>query len=176
MNLVLRRSSPSRTRRWLVPSVLSALVAGAALAMWPAVNAAGAQTTQIQLGPGQFGRWSQGEERGRRWPGLRRDEREPCDLSICAYQAGSMLVIIARGSNPTSGYATCLERAAFEGQFRVTLRNRVPDPRGCPLQAVTPFEVVGSLQVRGYVRSVGVVVAGRLRNVPVVQAPELTRG
>lgn len=166
----------TRTRRWIIPSVFSALVAGAAVLTWPVVTPAAAQTTRVQLGSGQFGQWSQGEERGRHWPGSRRDEREPCDLSICAYQAGSALVIIARGSNPTSGYATCLERAPLEGQFRVTLRNRVPDARSCPLQVLTPFEVVGSLQVRGCVRSVGVVVAGRPRNVPVLQVPELTRG
>lgn len=162
--------NPSADRRWLGPSLVSAAVLIAGVLTWPAAGTAEAQTTRIQINDSQFG-WSQFGE-PRRW-GRPRPEVEPYELNLTAFQAGDQVVIFAKGSHRTGGVSVSLERAPFQGRPRVTLRHYAPGPDRCGTQAITPFEVIGSLTVRGRVSSVGIVVCGRLIQVPVVCVPQI---
>lgn len=173
----LTRTDRSFKARWLLASLGALGVLAAALWTLPVV----AQPSDPIITPGQFNPGpSQGSERGRGRGfdfgfGHRRVERAPCELSFRAYQAGSQLVILASGANPTGGFTTCFERSPFDGRMRVTLRNYAPDRGACVTQAITRFELAASLSVRGRVSTVGVVVAGRLYQVSVECPTDLGR-
>ncbi len=106
-------------------------------------------------------------------------EAAPLSLDLDAYQAGDTIVLVAKGQNPTPGFATSLERTRRFGEQIITLRNLAPvqgpHGHGFVTQCLTGFEVAGSFNTPGCVNQITVFVAGTPYTVQVRRADAIVR-
>lgn len=100
------------------------------------------------------------------------EEVLPGDLRLTAYQSGDTVIVVATGTNRSTGFNT-----AFVGQ---DVHDRSPElrlmntSRGEPCaQVLTAFEVSASFHTRHRVECIRVIVAGRAFDVHAVQTPSL---
>lgn len=107
-------------------------------------------------------------------------EVAPAQLELRAFQIDDQVMVYAQGSNRTGGFITLLERCdTGRGNSRdavIHLRNYTKGKHRFVTQCLTPFEVTGSIRVRGCVEEIKVLVAGEYRCVRVCQVNSIPRG
>jgi hypothetical protein len=95
-------------------------------------------------------------------------EEAPCELGFTAYQAGDTVIVVAKGVNRVSGFATSLSACDARGRTpELILRNTAP--QHCGAACRTAFEVTGSFQSCDRIHCLTVKVAGRDHQVAVTQ-------
>ncbi len=98
------------------------------------------------------------------------EEVLPCDLRLTAYQSRDTVIIVATGTNRSTGFTTAFQAC--------DIRDRSPELRlmntsSCEPcgQVMTGFEVSSSFHTRHQISCIKVVVAGHAYDVHVVQTP-----
>ena len=104
----------------------------------------------------------------------------PHALDVQAYQSGDTVMVLARGENTTSGFATSLERIVdgrFDGVVNLVLRNVGPayTPRTFRAEVCVPFAVSGGFRTDERVNEVRLIIAGTERCIPVQRIDQMRR-
>lgn len=97
----------------------------------------------------------------------------PAVVSLQAFRVRDSVLVVARGSNPTGGFQTALERVHWNGGARVVLRNVPPPPGSFVTEAFTGFDVSGYVRVRRPINDLTITIAGRHYRVPVQDIDEI---
>jgi len=100
----------------------------------------------------------------------------PRALELQAFQTGDTVIVLARGENTTTGFATSLEREAGDrrrdGRTGVVLHNIGPVGR-YNAQVCVPFAVSGSFQTRERLDEIIVCIDGHDRCIPVQRIDQM---
>lgn len=104
----------------------------------------------------------------------------PHSLDVQAYQTGDTVMVLVRGENTTSGFATSLERIVdgrFDGVVNLVLRNTGPafTPRTFRAEVCVPFAVSGGFRTDERVNEVRLLIAGTERCIPVQRIDQMRR-
>lgn len=96
----------------------------------------------------------------------------PCDLQLSAYQSGDRVIVIARGTNTSSGFITRFEACdQYGGHPEVHLVNVRGD--GCYAQVMTPFDISATVQSCRPVSCIRVRIGHQVHDVRVIQSRRL---
>ncbi|MBX3377618.1 MAG: hypothetical protein KF678_11525 [Phycisphaeraceae bacterium] len=96
----------------------------------------------------------------------------PCDLQLSAYQSGDRVIVVARGSNTSSGFITRFEACDTSGlRPEVHLVNVRGD--GCYAQVMTPFDVSATVQSCRPLSCIRVRIGHQVHDVRVIQSRRL---
>jgi hypothetical protein len=96
-----------------------------------------------------------------------RVEVRPMELRLSAYRSGDRIIVVASGSNRTTGFTTSLESCDTRDRTpTLVLRNFGPGD-DCAGQVITRFNATASIQARHGTHCVRVNVLGRIHEVHV---------
>lgn len=98
------------------------------------------------------------------------EEVMPCDLKLSAYQSRDTVIIVATGTNRSTGFQTGFQACDIHDR---TPELRLMNTSSCEPcgQVMTGFEVSSSFHTRHQIGCIKVIVAGRAFDVHVVQTP-----
>jgi len=96
-----------------------------------------------------------------------RVEMAPSDLCFTAYRSGDQIVVIANGSNRTTGFSTSFDACDSRDRIPTLVLHNVGIKDDCAGQAISRFAVTTSIHARHGVKLIKVNVCGQVYEVPV---------